>query len=146
MNFRYYHWLVLVSAIALFGTALISFVKPQWLGIAEVSHEAERINKVSSTNANKRQNSPLATEPEGHDHDHGAERKNKVYSVGIPKEIDDALEKRRIPASELKPIENADGSLSMDTKGQFEHVTIAVQQPDGKIIIVEKQIQPIPDK
>lgn len=123
-----------------------------------VNKDATRVDTVRSTDPNKRQSSKLANSVSGHEshssynshshdgHDHSHDRENKVYTVGIPKEIDEALEKRRIPASELKPVVDENGLISLDTKGQFEHVTVAVQQPDGTIVLVEKQIQPIPNK
>ena len=141
-------------AIVVLVVALLAVNHNQEVKI--VNKDATRVDTVRSTDPNKRQSSKLANNPNGHNsheshlnhngHDHSHDRENKVYTVGIPKEIDEALEKRRIPASELKPVVDENGVISLDTKGQFEHVTVAVQQPDGTIVLVEKQIQPIPDK
>jgi len=63
--------------------------------------------------------------------------------VEIPQYIQDSLEAKRIPASELVEQHHPDGSMSIDLKGQFQHVPVAVIGQDGKVKIVEAQIQPL---
>lgn len=62
--------------------------------------------------------------------------------VEIPQFIQDSLETRRIPASELVEQHHPDGSISVDLKGQFQHVPVAVMGQDGKPRIIEKVITP----
>jgi len=71
-----------------------------------------------------------------HDHQHDEQ-------VSIPVEIQAYIEKQRIPASELVATPNGDGSYSLNPRGQFETVSIAVLDDDGDVRIVERQIQPI---
>jgi len=61
----------------------------------------------------------------------------------IPQFIQDSLEAKRIPASELVEQHHPDGSISVDLKGQFQHVPVAVIGKDGKMRIIEKTIEPI---
>lgn len=63
--------------------------------------------------------------------------------IEIPQFIRNSLEAKRIPASELVEQHHPDGSVSMDLKGQFQHVPVAVVDKDGKVKIIETQIQPI---
>lgn len=63
--------------------------------------------------------------------------------IEIPQYIKDSLEAKRIPASELVEQHHPDGSMSIDLKGQFQHVPVAVIGQDGKVKIVEAQIQPL---
>lgn len=63
----------------------------------------------------------------------------------IPQFIKESLEAKRIPASELVEKHHPDGSVSMDLKGQFQHVPVAIMGNDGKVTIIETQIEPIPE-
>jgi hypothetical protein len=64
-------------------------------------------------------------------------------NIEIPQFIKDSLEAKRIPASELVTTQHAGDSTSIDLKGQFQHVPVAVIGKDGKVKIIETQIQPI---
>jgi hypothetical protein len=66
--------------------------------------------------------------------------------VEIPQFIKDSLEAKRIPASELVEQHHPDGSVSIDLKGQFQHVPVAVIGKDGKMRIIEKTIEPIAEQ
>ena len=89
----------------------------------------------SITTASKE--SPLeAQATDIHDHDHDSQAKE------IPQYIKDSLEAKRIPASELVIEEHPDGSATLDLKGQFQHVPVAILGEDGKVKIVETTIQP----
>lgn len=63
--------------------------------------------------------------------------------IEIPQYIKDSLDAKRIPASELVKQHHPDGSVSIDLKGQFQHVPVAVIGKDGKMTIIEKTIEPI---
>lgn len=76
------------------------------------------------------------TQPQQHDHTHD-------HSLQIPVEIQAYIDKQRIPQSELQPQRNQQGNLSLDPKGQFETVSIAVLGEDGEVRITERQIQPL---
>ena len=64
----------------------------------------------------------------------------------IPQYIKDSLQAKRIPASELAVEQHADGSSSIDFKGQFQHVPVAVIDESGKVKIIETRIEPIADQ
>ena len=74
---------------------------------------------------------------EGHD-----EKEN----IEIPQYIKDSLEAKRIPASELVEEKHADGTSSIDFKGQYQHVPVAIIGEDGKVKITETRIEPIADQ
>ena len=74
-----------------------------------------------------------------HDHQHNE-------PVSIPVEIQAYIEKQRIPASELSETHHPDGSVSIDLKGQYRHVPVAVIGDDGKLRIIETQIRPLSDQ
>lgn len=74
---------------------------------------------------------------------HSHEVSTAVEQVEIPQYIKDSLEAKRIPASELVEEKYADGSSSIDFKGQYQHVPVAVIGEDGKVKIVETRIEPI---
>ena len=80
------------------------------------------------------------TQPQQHDHDHDH---THDHSLQIPVEIQAYIDKQRIPQSELQPQRNQQGNLSLDPKGQFETVSIAVLGEDGEVRITERQIQPL---
>jgi O-methyltransferase involved in polyketide biosynthesis len=66
-------------------------------------------------------------------------------SQEIPKFIQDSLESKRIPADRLVKKHHPDGSISIDLKGQYQHVPIAIKGKDGKPQIIERVITPIAD-
>jgi hypothetical protein len=66
--------------------------------------------------------------------------------IEIPQYIKDSLEAKRIPASELVEEKHADGTSSIDFKGQYQHVPIAIIGEDGKVKITETRIEPIADQ
>jgi len=74
-----------------------------------------------------------------HDHQHNE-------PVSIPVEIQAYIEKQRIPASELSETHHPDGSVSINLKGQYRHVPVAVIGDDGKLRIIETQIRPLSDQ
>jgi len=82
---------------------------------------------------------PAHDEHSDHQHEHGSDEE-------IPEFILKSLEAKRIPASELKEVHHPDGSVSMDLKGQYQHVPVAVLDEDGKVKIIEKVIEPIADE
>lgn len=85
---------------------------------------------------NKRGKYHTLNRPAKHDHDHS-------HQVKLPVEIRAYIEKQRIPQQQLQPTQHSDGRLSLDPKGQFETVSIAVIGDDGELTITERQIQPI---
>jgi hypothetical protein len=73
--------------------------------------------------------------------DHEGHDENE--KIEIPQYIKDSLEAQRIPASELVKEKHSDGSSSIDFKGQYQHVPIAIIGEDGKVKITETRIEPI---
>jgi hypothetical protein len=67
---------------------------------------------------------------------------NHQDETEIPQYIKDQLESQRLPASELTVKQHPDGSSSIDLKGQFQHVPVAILGEDGKVKIVETRIEP----
>lgn len=82
---------------------------------------------------------PIKTDPPLHVH----ETKEAKQVSEIPQFIKDSLEKQRISTSELVEVHHPDGSVSMDLKGQFQHVPVAVIGEDGKVKVIEAKIEPI---
>jgi hypothetical protein len=66
--------------------------------------------------------------------------------IEIPQYIKDSLEAKRIPASELVEEKHADGSSSINLKGQYQHVPVAIIGENGKVKITETKIEPIADQ
>jgi hypothetical protein len=66
--------------------------------------------------------------------------------IEIPQNIKDSLEAKRIPASELVEEKHADGSSSINLKGQYQHVPVAIIGENGKVKITETKIEPIADQ
>jgi hypothetical protein len=84
--------------------------------------------------------SDLTNSIETHSDHEGHDENEKIE---IPQYIKDSLEAQRIPASELVEQHHPDGSVSIDLKGQFQHVPVAIIGKDGKMKIIEKTIEPI---
>jgi hypothetical protein len=76
--------------------------------------------------------------------DHEGHDENE--KIEIPQYIKDSLEAKRIPASELFEEKHADGSSSIDLKGQYQHVAVAIIGEDGKVKIIETRIEPLADQ
>lgn len=96
-----------------------------------------KLNSVQANSAKTIQQ--LETNDQVHNHDNGVSDK----PAEIPQFIKDSLESKRIPASELVEVHHPDGSVSMDLKGQYQHVPVAVIGDDGKVKIIETKIEPI---
>ena len=75
-----------------------------------------------------------------HDNQHRHEQQIK-----LPVEIRAYIEQQRIPRSQLAIQPDSNGILTLDTKGQYETVSIATLDDNGDVIITERQIQPIND-
>jgi hypothetical protein len=73
--------------------------------------------------------------------DHEGHDENE--KIEIPQYIKDSLETKRIPASALVEEKHADGTSSIDFKGQYQHVPVAIIGEDGKVKITETRIEPI---
>lgn len=126
--------------------ALIYFFKPETSSMVTDNHPAQ-VNEVPQAGQIP---APASSQPAQtqqlqslHDHDHTDQHQESA--VQIPEFIQKELEAKRIPASELKQVEHPDGSVSMDLKGQYQHVPVAVLDKDGKVRIIEKVIEPISD-
>lgn len=70
---------------------------------------------------------------------------NHQAETEIPQYIKDQIESQRLPASELTVKKHPDGSSSIDLKGQFQHVPVAILGEDGKVEIVETRVEPRAD-
>jgi hypothetical protein len=98
--------------------------------------------KVKDTQSKDSQTQPIySAEPHSDHIGHDTNEKNE-----IPQYIKDSLEAKRIPASELVEQQHADGSSSINFKGQYQHVPVAVIGEDGKVKIIETRIEPISDQ
>lgn len=121
---------------------------------AATSHQPERQAPVTTSAAATPpiKRPALSTHTEHQAHYQTADRsatdeKNKdKASPELPAEVHAYIESKRIPASELKPVTHADGSVSLDLKGQYQHVPVAIIGEDGKVTIVETEIKPIADQ
>lgn len=126
--------------------AVIYFFNPNKpAGVSSSSEDIPSEQNTSQLDANQIQqsislsskNSTLNTGTTPiHHHDHHSQESE------IPQYIKDSLNAKRIPASELIIEEHADGSATLDLKGQFQHVPVAILGEDGKIKIVETTLQP----
>ncbi len=124
---------------------LVYFFTPSQVQVANTTIESEqsRIEVKEKT----KQIKPLTIQqvnkdsPE-HSHPHNTSADENDH---IPQYIKDQLESKRIPASELTVQKHPDGSSSIDLKGQFQHVPVAILGEDGKVKIVETRIEPKTD-
>ena len=128
--------------------ALIYFFKPETSSIITDNQAPQALDNQPA----KLIPAPASTQPSQtqqlqslHEHDHDHTDHQHGPAVQIPEFIQKELEAKRIPASELKQVEHPDGSVSMDLKGQYQHVPVAVIGEDGKITIIEKVIEPLSD-
>ncbi len=133
--------LSILLAVAL----VIYFVNPN--SQVEVSNSGQEIiESPQQTTSTKALNPALNVAPEDHaitdEKSESHKHIESTKSAEIPQYIQDALEAKRIPASELIAEEHSDGSGTIDLKGQFQHVPVAILGEDGKVKIVETTIQP----
>ena len=91
-------------------------------------------------NTHAAENATYHTNSRQHEHSHNDQ------DIEIPVEINAYIESKRIPASHLTEQHHPDGSISVDLKGQYQHVPVAVIGQDGKLRIIEKEIKPIPNQ
>ena len=133
--------LALAAAIYFFSTSnqvqvakeeqLIEAAQPETINNVQAGEAESKISQSQSTNS----------APHSDHESHGSNEQTE-----IPQYIKDALEAKRIPASELVEEKHADGSSSIDFKGQYEHVPVAVIGEDGKVKIIETRIEPLADQ
>jgi hypothetical protein len=90
--------------------------------------------------ANSQFQSSNSLKPHSDHEDHEENQKSE-----IPQYIKDTLEAKRIPASALVEEKHENGTSSIDFKGQYQHVPIAIIGEDGKVKITETRIEPITD-
>ena len=137
-------------AILLAVAAVIYFLNPgSQVQVAkkqqaiEVSQPDALTHEQTTKSDAKTSRTPLndSTEPRSDHEGHDSNDKTE-----IPQYIKDSLEAKRIPASELVVEQHADGSSSIDFKGQYQHVPVAVIDESGKVKIIETRIEPIADQ
>ena len=136
---------IVASALLVLGIQIAS--SPIVVVQNDIESNTSATDNQVSTATDPIPTTPLSTAPEqrGKYHTHPATSSHPEEQDLIPEEIQVYIEQRRIPKSELKPVTLPNGNQVIPLKGQYEHVTIAVAQPDGSIRIVERQIEPLPD-
>jgi hypothetical protein len=72
-----------------------------------------------------------------HDHEHQGENANK-----LPPELEEYIESRRKPASEIKVVNHGDGTATAYHGDQWSTVMMMVIDEDGTRRMVERQITP----
>jgi len=134
-------------AILLTVAAVIYFINP---GVQVEVPKPSAIEPVQQENTETQDTAQPETKQSitsdfanSHPHNHENPASSNKADTEIPQYIKDALEAKRIPASELTVENNADGSSTIDLKGQFQHVPVAVIGKDGKAKIIETRITPI---
>jgi hypothetical protein len=106
--------------------------------------QPDAINNLTTDEAepeNSQSQSSNLLEPHSDHEGHGENEK-----IEIPQYIQDSLEAKRIPASALVEEKHADGSSSINLKGQYQHVPVAIIGEDGNVKITETRIEPIADQ
>lgn len=134
--------LLILLAVAL----IIYFFKPNSQletrnGIPEI-HQPSSSAKPNTANTQVKQ---LKSPDQQHTQQHIQSAKAQAHPAEIPQYIQDVLDTKSIPAHELVLEQQADGSASIDLKGQFQHVPVAIIGEDGKVKIVETTISPTLD-
>jgi hypothetical protein len=137
-------------AILIALAAVIYFLSPgsqvqvakKQQNIEAAQPEQEKSTQAKDTPAQNSQTQ--STNPLNPSHEH--EEHNANDKVEIPQYIKDSLDAKRIPASDLIEKKHADGSSSIDFKGQYQHVPVAVIGEDGKVKIIETRVEPITDQ
>jgi hypothetical protein len=130
--------------------AVIYFLSPgSQVQVAKKQQTIETAQPEQAKNTQTKDTPPQnsqtqSTSPLNPSHDH--EEHNANDKVEIPQYIKDSLDAKRIPASDLVEKKHADGSSSIDFKGQYQHVPVAVIGEDGKVTITETRIEPIADQ
>jgi hypothetical protein len=82
-----------------------------------------------------------------HTHDaHTDHQHDQQIAPEIPEFIQQSLEAKRVPISELKEEDHPDGGKIVNLKGQYRHVPIAIINEDGSTSIIEATIKPLPDR
>jgi hypothetical protein len=110
--------------------------KEQQTVVQSKTLENEQVKEAHSKNSQ----SPLMHSIDSHSDSKDSDSNEKIE---IPQYIKDSLEAKRIPASELVEQRRSDGSVTMDLKGQYQHMPVAVIGKDGKVRIIEQTIKPI---
>lgn len=72
-----------------------------------------------------------------HDHDHQDENAN-----ALPPELEEYIESRRKPASEIRVVNHGDGTATAYPEDQWSTVMMMVIDEDGTSRMVERQITP----
>lgn len=72
-----------------------------------------------------------------HDHDHQDENAN-----ALPPELEEYIESRRKPASEIRVVNHGDGTATAYPEDQWSTVMMMVIDEDGSSRMVERQITP----
>lgn len=104
----------------------------------ESKEQTKTIKSLNNQQTTSQASGHIDSDDAEHSHQHPAADSDNQ----IPQYIRDELESKRIPASELTVQEHPDGSSSIDLKGQFQHVPVAILGEDGKVKIVETRIEP----
>jgi hypothetical protein len=73
-----------------------------------------------------------------HDHDHQDENAN-----ALPPELEEYIESRRKPASEIRVVNHGDGTATAYPEDQWSTVMMMVIDEDGTRRMVERRIEPI---
>jgi len=134
--------LLTVAAVIYFINPGVRVEVPKPVAIEPVQQEDAEPLKIQKTNPSDAKNSISNDLTNSHQHIDGDTESSSEEDIVIPQYIKDALEAKRIPASELTVEHNADGSSTIDLKGQFQHVPVAVIGKDGKAKIIETRITP----
>ena len=135
--------LLTVAAVIYFINPGVRVEVPKPSAIQSIQQDDTEIIKIEKTTSPEIKNSISNDLTNSHQHIDGETESSSEEDIVIPQYIKDALEAKRIPASELTAEHHADGSSTIDLKGQFQHVPVAVIGKDGKAKIIETRITPI---
>jgi len=135
--------LLTVAAVIYFINPGVRVEVPKPSAIQLIQQDDTEIIKIEKTTSPEIKNSISNDLTNSHQHIDGETESSSEKDIVIPQYIKDALEAKRIPASELTVEHHTDGSSTIDLKGQFQHVPVAVIGKDGKAVVIETRITPV---
>ena len=128
---------VAVITVVVLGTVW-TLNKNQLISIPFISPEVTESKAVPANQPSVHHyDTVLKKQTATHDHDHQDENAN-----ALPPELEEYIESRRKPASEIRVVNHGDGTATAYPEDQWSTVMMMVIDEDGTSRMVERQITP----
>lgn len=128
---------VAVITVVVLGTVW-TLNKNQLISIPFISPEVTESKAVPANQPSVHHyDTVLKKQTATHDHDHQDENAN-----ALPPELEEYIESRRKPASEIRVVNHGDGTATAYPEDQWSTVMMMVIDEDGSSRMVERQITP----